>query len=102
MNKSDENTNFSDNIEISILDWKGVIKNGVGVVLKMKVLDTLTFDFFYWFNKEGYYKLLADDRFLNMMNINNMHEYKYINDLKRYIDLKILPKREKIWKEFDL
>lgn len=86
---------------ISIVDYIGKLEGGIGVILSVNVNEHI-FQMIYWFNKEGDRRLVADEDFLSLNNIKNMEEYQDLKNLIMYIDYKVLPPREEIYKEFDI
>jgi hypothetical protein len=88
-------------MDISIVDFIGKVDDGVGVLLSLRIEEEV-YELIYWFNKEGKYRIVVDPNFLIKYNISDIYQHPKIVDLIRFIDFKVLPKREEIWKEFDL
>ena len=91
---------MGDNFSITITDFIGVIENGIGVILSMIVGDK-TYEFIYWFNKEGDYRLIAEEEFLLDQRLESIYEFPKLKHLIVFIDTFILPSRAEIYKEFD-
>jgi hypothetical protein len=88
-------------ITISIIDFIGIVDDGVGVILSL-LIDEKSYEIIYWFNKNNDYRLVIEDKFYkNYPHVKNIYDYEYFSDLIKYIDNKVLPKREEIWKEFN-
>lgn len=85
-------------IDISVIDYIGKIKDGVGILLSLVVNDN-SYEIGYWFNKKGDIRLTPEPKLLNKLNINNIYEYKYINELI-YLIHNSIPNTDKILKEF--
>ena len=92
--EEEKNVNF-----ISIIDYIGEIKDGVAVLLSMKVKDKI-YQLFYWFNKDDNYIMSVDENFLNDYNIKSIYEYKNYKKLAYYIHTFVLDNKEEIFKEF--
>ena len=86
---------------ISIVDYIGKLEGGIGVILSVNINEHV-FQMIYWFNKEGERRLVADENFLKLNDIKSMEEYSDLKNLIMYIDYKILPPREEIYKEFNI
>lgn len=87
-----------DNVNISIVDVVGKIEDGVGLVLNLTLQD-LSYDIGYWFNKDGYVRIVPDDNFLDLLNVNSIYEYERYDDLIYIIHSKI-PNMNKIIEEY--
>lgn len=87
--------------KISIVDWAGIYMSGVTVNLSFTIFEE-SYNLMYWFNKEGKYYLDFDDKFKYKFNIKDITKMKSFKDLKNYIDFKVLPPKDEIWKEFNL
>lgn len=92
---------FEKKVNVSIMDWLGVMKGGISVMLSLNILNE-SYYIIYWFNPNEKYILIMDDDFLEKYNIDNIYDYPYFKDLKNYIDLKVLPSRKEIWEEFKI
>lgn len=89
------------NINISLIDYIGKIENGVGVILSL-MLNDIHYELIYWFNPENdNISIKIEEKFYeNYRSITDISEYKYTPELIYYIDHKLLPPREEIYKEF--
>ena len=89
-------------ISVSIVDFIGRMDDGVCVILSI-MINEKAYESLYWFNKNNNYRFIIDDNFYaDYPHIKNIYEYEPLTELLVYIDHNILPKREEIWKEFDL
>lgn len=93
--------NFNEYVNISILDWIGKVRGGVSVLLTFKIIND-TYDIVYWFHPNGEYRIIMDKRFMIKFNIENIYEQPYFDELKDYIDHKVLPSKSEIWSEYDI
>jgi hypothetical protein len=91
---------MKDNFSITITDYIGVIENGIAVILSM-VLNEKTYEFIYWFNKKGDYRLVAEEDFLLDQNLDTIYDFPKLKHLIVYIDNFVLPPRADIYKEFN-
>ena len=92
--EEEENLNF-----ITVIDYIGEIKDGVAVLLSMKVKDKI-YELFYWFNRNDNYIMSVDENFLKDYNIKSIYEYKNYKKLAYYIHTFVLDNKEEIFKEF--
>lgn len=105
--KSNRNVKFiedkiwDDYVGIDILDWLGLYNSGVTILLNFRIKEK-NYDILYWIKPNGDFRLVIDDIFLTDYQISNIYKYKHFKDLKNYIDLKVLPEKEEIWKEYGL
>ena len=88
-------------ISVSLFDWGGVQNNGVSAILSLNIDDKI-YKFIYWFNKVGDFRLIADDEFKDDYNIENIYEMEFSLILMKYVDDNILPKKEEIFKTFNI
>ena len=88
-------------MDISIIDFIGQVGDGVGVLLSLRIEEDI-YEMIYWFNKDDKYRVVVDPNFLIKYNIQDIYQHPQLPDLIRYVDFKVLPPREEIWKEFDL
>ena len=87
---------------ISIIDFIGKLDDGVGVILSM-IIENKQYEIIYWFNKNNNYRLVIDEEFYkDNPHIINIYDYDGFSDLIMYIDHKVLPPRQDIWKEFGI
>lgn len=84
---------------ISVIDYIGEIKDGVAVLLSMRIKDKI-YELFYWFDRNDNYILSADDNFLKDYNLKDIYEYKNYKKLAYYIHTFVLHNKEEILKEF--
>jgi hypothetical protein len=84
---------------ITVIDYIGEIKDGVAILLSMKINDNI-YQLLYWFDKENNYIMSVDDNFLKDYNIKSIYEYKNYKKLAYYIHTFVLDNKEEIIKEF--
>ena len=90
------------NISVSLIDYIGIMDNGVAVILSM-FLEGITYEMVYWFDRDNKRRLKIEDKFYqDYPLLRDIMEYKYLIDLYYHIDTNILPKREIIYNEFNL
>ena len=87
-------------VSISIVDYIGKVKNGVAVVLTINIDDNI-YQMIFWVNKECKYVLSVDEDLLNVLNVDNIYEYEYLNDLLETI-FKTLPPIDELFKQFEV
>lgn len=80
-------------VSISIVDFVGKVKDGIGVVLSMNIDDTI-YQMIFWFNKECKYVLTVDDSLLKVLNVKTIYEYEHLEELLRKIFLALPPVKE--------
>lgn len=85
-------------MNISVIDVIGKIGNGVGLLLSLLVENT-TYEIGYWFNKEGLISIVPEKRLIEKLNIDDIYEYKYINEFVYFIH-NSLPDTDMILNEF--
>lgn len=71
-------------ISISIIDYLGKIENGVGLLLSM-VSGNETYEIGYWFNREGKFRIIPDDKLLKKLNLEDIYEFEYIKEFVYFI-----------------
>ena len=71
-------------ITISIIDYLGKVENGVGLLLSMSSEEE-TYELAYWYNREGLFKLVPEDRLLDKLKIKDINEFEYINEFIYFI-----------------
>ncbi len=86
---------------VSIIDWIGVIDDGIAVILSLMINDK-SYEMMYWFNNEKF-RITIDENFYNdYPKIKNLYEYEYLIDLIYHVDTNVLPTREEIFKTFNV
>jgi hypothetical protein len=85
-------------ISISIIDYLGKIENGVGLLLSL-VTGDISYEIGYWFNKDGQIRLIPEPRLLQKLGVDDIYQYKYINEFVYFIHNSI-PDTNKILDEF--
>jgi len=85
-------------ISVSIIDYLGKMNNGVGLLLSI-VADSISYELAYWYNEEGLFRLVPEPKLLKKLGVNDIYQYKYINELIYFIHHNI-PDPNKILNEF--
>ena len=80
-------------VSISIIDFLGKVKDGVGVVMSLNIDDNI-YQMVFWFNKECKYVLSVEDKLLEVLNIKTIYEYEHLNELLEKIFLALPPVKE--------
>lgn len=87
-------------VSISIIDYIGEIGGGVGILLSMKVINSI-YEIIYWFDIQGNIKLIPDEQLLKLLNVKDIYDYENIDDLVDKIE-NVLPDKIEILKEFKI
>ncbi len=85
-------------ITISVIDYLGKMNDGVGLLLSMVAGDT-SYEIAYWYNREGHIRIVPEPKLLNKLGVNDIYEFKYINELIYFIHSN-LKDTDKILDEF--
>lgn len=85
-------------LSVSIIDYIGVVNNGVSLLLSVIILDEI-YEVGYWFNKKGNTLIMPDDKMLKKLNVKSIYDYEYIDKLITLIYASI-DKKEEILNEF--
>ncbi len=85
-------------ISVSIIDYLGKIDNGVGLLLSL-VASSTSYELAYWYNEDGLFRLVPEPKLLKKLEVNDIYQYKYINELIYFIHYNI-PDPIKILNEF--
>jgi hypothetical protein len=87
-------------ISVSLIDYIGVVENGVGVILSLVLIDK-QYEIIYWFDQQNNFTITIEDSFYeDFPKVKNIYEYEYLIDLLFHIDTEVLPPREDIFNEF--
>ena len=89
---------MNDIVNVSLVDVLGKNSGGVSLSLSIIILDE-PYELLYWFNQNGNFRLVPDQKLLDTLGIDSIYEYEYINDFVYFIHSNI-PNMEKIIKEF--
>lgn len=87
-------------VSISIIDFLGKVKDGIGVVMSLNIDDNI-YQMVFWFNKECKYVLTVEDKLLGVLNIKTIYEYEHINELLEKIFLALPPVKE-MFEKFEI
>jgi hypothetical protein len=87
-------------MNISIIDYIGIMDDGIGVILSWNIDDKF-YELVFWFNKENRYKLYASDELLKRLKVEDIYEWDQVKNLIIYINA-VLPPKEKIYDQFNL
>ena len=85
-------------ISISIIDYIGQIDSGVGILINLVIEDT-SYELAYWYNREGYVKIVPEQRLLDVLEVTDIYQYDKINELVQTI-YDCLPDPNAILNEF--
>lgn len=85
---------------ISVIDYIGKIKNGVAILLSLNVDDNL-YELIFWINRQKNYTLTVENRLLELLNVKDIYDYQYINELITKI-FKSIPPINELFNEFDV
>lgn len=87
-------------ISISLVDFIGKINDGVGVILSLEINEVF-YEMMYWFNPENKHTLVVEKKFYeDFPNIKDIMLFEPTLKLLEYINLKVLPPREEIFKKY--
>jgi len=92
---------FDKYVNVSIIDWIGVVDDGVSVLLNLKILEE-SYNVVYWISPKGERIFDFDDDFKIRFGISEPYDIPNISEFVNYVEYKVLPKKEEIWKEFGL
>ena len=87
-------------ISISIVDYIGKIKDGVAILLSIRLEDSV-YQLVFWFNKDCKYALSVEDKLLEVLNIKSIYEYELIDNLLEKIFL-VLPPVKELFEKFEI
>lgn len=86
---------------VSVIDYIGVIGDGIGVILSLKLGDSF-YEMVYWFNKKDQFLLEIDEQFLEDYNLKSIYDAENFSELIYYINKKVLPSREELYKVYKI
>jgi len=88
------------NFSISIVDYIGLVQNGISCILSLNV-DDKYYEIIYWFNIKDYKdaRVVVDTQFLIDFKIVDIYKYEYFDVLVMYID-SVLPDKKELIKKF--
>jgi hypothetical protein len=78
---------------ISIIDYLGKVRDGVGVVISINVDDQI-YQSVFWFNKDCKYVLSVDDDLLKFLEVDSIYDYENLEELLEKIFLELPPAKE--------
>jgi len=94
-----DNTNNQQSVlSVSIIDYLGVMEDGVGLLLSVMIFDEL-YEIAYWFNREGKVSFVPEEKLLNKLGVDSIYDYDRIEDLIMVVHANI-PNIDKILDEF--
>lgn len=89
-------------VEISLVDYIGVVDGGVAVSLSFVTRDKM-YPAVYWFTPSGDYRLVMGETFYtDHPYIKSVYDVNGFEKVVMYIDKVILPPREDVFGEFNL
>jgi hypothetical protein len=87
-------------VSISVLDYIGKVKDGVGVVLSINI-DDKVYQMVFWFNKNCHFVLDVENDLLKILNIDSIYDYEHLDDLLMKIFLALPPVKE-MFEKFEI
>lgn len=87
-------------MDISIIDYIGNVNDGFAILMSWILLDEYH-EFIFWFNENNEYKIYTNDNINKKLGVDDIHEWKLIDELIIHIN-SIIPSKNKIYKEFNL
>jgi hypothetical protein len=91
---------MTNSISVSLVDYIGLVENGVAVILSLIILDK-QYEIIYWFDQQNNFTITIEDSFYqDYPKVKNIYNYEYLIDLLYHIDTEVLPPREDIFNEF--
>jgi len=63
---------------LSIIEYLGVVNDGISILFSW-VFNDKYFEFIFWFNKKNEYKLIGNDNLLKELEVDCLHDLKYVN-----------------------
>jgi len=87
-------------MNITIIDYIGVIKGGVTILMSWIINDEY-FEFIFWFDEKNDYKIYTEDNLNNKLGINDIYEWCQLENFIIYLNSIIPPKKE-IFNEFNI
>lgn len=78
---------------ISIIDYLGKVRDGVGVIISINIDDQI-YQSVFWFNKNCKYVLSVDDDLLKFLGVNSIYDYENLEELLEKIFLEMPPAKE--------
>lgn len=85
---------------ISIIDYLGKVRDGVGVVISINVDDQI-YQSVFWFNKDCKYVLSVDDDLLKFLEVDSIYDYENLEELLEKIFLE-LPSAKELFDKFEI
>lgn len=85
-------------VNVSVIDYIGQIGDGVGILVNIIAGDNI-YELSYWFNKKGQYKIVPEQKILDLLGIDNIYEYDKLTELVYFIHHS-LPNPDMILDEF--
>ena len=85
-------------VNVSVIDYIGQIGDGVGMLINIVAGDSI-YELSYWFNREGNFKIVPEQKILDKLGLTDIYEYDKIAELAIFIH-KSLPDPEMIFEEF--
>lgn len=88
-------------VSLSIIDIMGLVGDGVGILLSLKVADKI-YELIYWFDAEENFRLVADLNFMTDYKLgDDIYSYKNLPQLVKYIE-DTIPNKNEILIEYGL
>jgi len=87
-------------VSISVVDYIGKIKDGVGILLSLNIDDTV-YQLVFWFNKDCKYVMSVDNKLLEILEIKTIYEYAHLEELLKKIFLALPPVKD-LFEQFEI
>lgn len=85
-------------LSVSVVDYYGKIKDGIAILLSLNVDDKI-YELIFWFNRNMNYTLTVDEKLMKDLNLENIYDYPYLDQLLDLI-FQSLPPKEEIFDRF--
>lgn len=72
------------NVSISVIDYIGKMENGVGILLSLVIGET-SYQIAYWFNRDGYVRVVPESEFLERIGVDDIYKYENIDEFIYFI-----------------
>jgi len=80
-------------IDISIVDYLDKRNDGVPILMSW-IMDDVFYEFIFWFNSKHDYIIYSGDKLNKRLNVDDIHNWDFIDHLVIYLNTIIPPKME--------
>lgn len=87
-------------MNISVIDYIGVVNDGISVLLSWNIDDKF-YELIFWFNKKNEYSIYVTDDLLKRLGVDDIYKWDQLKNFIIYVNA-VLPPKEKIYKEFNI